>query len=89
MTRIAYLQKQFNLIPQSHSMHSKFRYRGTCMQLSISLKLVLTKLISGITQKHVTDALVLTTSCFAVQFRASFKGKASFVQHLEPAFERK
>ena len=50
VSRIFYLKKQFKLIPQSHSMHPKFRYRGTCMQLSISLKLVLTKLISGITQ---------------------------------------
>ena len=45
------------------------------------------ELISGITQlKHVTDVFVLTTSCFAVQFRASFKGKTSYVQHLEPVF---
>ena len=45
------------------------------------------ELISGITQStYVTDVFVLTTSCFAVQFRASFKGKISFVQHLEPVF---
>ena len=34
----------------------------------------------------VLDVFVLTTSCFAVHFRASFKGKASFVQHLKPVF---
>ena len=38
--------------------------------------------------RHVTDVFVLTTSCFAVRFRASFKGKASYVQHLKPTFQR-
>jgi len=29
---------------------------------------------------------VLTTFCFAVRFRASFKGKTSYAQHLKPVF---
>ena len=70
-------------------MHPKFRYRGTCMQLSISLKLVLTELQLAASPKERNRYFGIKTSCFAVHFIASFKGKASFVQHLKPAFKRK
>ena len=85
MTKIAYLKK---IKPYSPNLPdapklSLPRY----MHAAVDFTKTRSELISGITQStYVTDVFVLTTSCFAVQFRASFKGKASFVQHLKPVF---
>jgi len=85
MTKIAYLKKIKPYSPNSldATKISLPRY----MNAVVDFTKARSELIRGITQStYVTDAFVLTTSCFAVQFRASFKGKVSFVQHLKPVF---
>ena len=85
MTKIAYLKKfkPYSTNSPDAPKISLPRYMHTAVDFTNTRS----ELISGITQStYVTDVSVLTTSFFAVQFRASFKGKTSYVQHLKPVF---
>ena len=70
-------------------MHPKFRYRARYMQTVVDFTKLVLNLLAASAKARNRCFFLLTTSCFAVQFRASLKGKTCYVQHLKPAFQRK